>query len=239
MSNHRILNTNDHADLRVHTGDGAQFGDAAMAALVMPDEFRQVQAHYPIVFRRDNDTGKFAALALFGFENGENLFLDGDKWDARYRPLAISIQPFLIGQAPGGDGEGQVHIDMDHPRVSSNGEGTRLFDESLRPTPYLDDISSKLGSLHEGYRASGDFYEALARYDLLEPFTFEVPLSNGSRHSLVGFHMIDEDKLRALDGDALGALHADGYLLPIFMAVASLSNLTALVERKDAKESRG
>lgn len=238
MSNHQILNTKDHAELRVHTEVGAQFGDTAMAALIVPDEFRQVQAHFPIVFRRDNESGQFAALALFGFENGENLFLDGSKWDARYRPLSISIQPFLVGQAPGGDGEGQVHIDMDHPRIATNGEGTRLFDESLRATPYLEDITRKLGSLHAGYQASGGFYEALARHDLLEPFTFEVPLSNGSKHSLVGFHMIDEDKLRGLDGDALGALHVEGHLLPIFMAVASLSNLTSLVERKDAKEGR-
>ncbi|MFW2350964.1 SapC family protein [Qipengyuania sp.] len=239
MSNHQILNTADHATLRVHTGAGARFGDAAMAALVVPDEFRQLQAHYPIVFRRDNESGKFTALALFGFENGENLFLDGDNWDARYRPLSIAVQPFLVGRAPDGEGEGQVHIDMDHPRVASDGEGTLLFDENGRPTPFLEDISGKLGALHAGYQASAGFYEALARYELLEPFTFEVPLSNGSKHSLVGFHMIAEDRLRALDGEALGALHAEGHLLPIFMAVASLSNLSTLVERKDAKESRG
>lgn len=238
MSNHQILNTAEHADLRVHTGAGAQFGDDAMAALVVPEEFREVQAHYPIVFRRDNQGG-FTALALFGFENGENLFLDGEAWDARYRPLSIAIQPFLVGRAPDGAGEAQVHIDMDHPRIATGGEGMRLFDEGGQATPFLDDIAGKLGALHAGYQASGSFFEALARYELLEPFTFEVPLSNGSKHSLVGFHMIDEDKLRGLDGDALGALHAEGHLLPIFMAVASLSNLTALVERKDAKENRG
>ncbi|WP_417819001.1 SapC family protein [Tritonibacter scottomollicae] len=239
MSNHQILNTTDHADLRVYTGAGAQFGDTAMAALVVPEEFRQVQAHYPIVFRRDGESSKFTALALFGFENGENLFLEGETWDARYRPLSIAVQPFLVGQAPDGEGEGQVHIDMGHPRISASGEGTRVFDESGRPTPLLEDITRKLGALHVGYQASGDFYDSLARYELLEPFTFEVPLSTGSKHSLVGFHMIDEDRLRALDSEALGALHKDGHLMPIFMALASLSNLTELVVRKDAKESRG
>ncbi len=239
MSNHQILNTADHAELRVHTGAGAEFGDAAMAALVVPEEFRQAQAHYPIVFRRDAESGAFTGLALFGFENGENLFLDGDTWDARYRPLSIAIQPFLVGQAPDGEGEGQVHVDMAHPRIARNGEGTRVFDEHGKPTPMLETISEQLGQLHGGYQASGSFYDALARYQLLEPFSFEVPLSNGSKHSLVGFHMIDEEKLRALDGDALGSLHAEGHLLPIFMAVASLSNLSELVVRKDAKENRG
>lgn len=239
MSNHQILNTGDHADLRVHTDAGAQFGDATMAALIVPEEFRQVQAHYPIVFRRDAESDRFTALALFGFENGENLFLKGDRWAARYRPLAMAVQPFLVGRTPDGEGAGQVHIDMDHPRIAKGGEGTRVFDETGRATPLLEDMSAKLGLLHDGYQASGAFYDALARYELLEPFTFEVPLSDGSKHSLVGFHMIAEDRLRTLDAEALGALHADGMLMPIFMAVASLSNLTALVERREAKEARG
>ena len=239
MTNHEVLNTADHAELRVRTEAGTALGDAVMAALVVPQEFRQVQAHYPIVFRRDAETGEFSALALFGFENGENLFLGEDAWDARYIPLSISVRPFLIGRSRDEGGEAQVHIDMDHPRIASHGEGTRVFDEHGKPTPFLEEISGKLGLLHAGYQTSGSFYDALARYELLEPFTFEVPLSSGAKHSLVGFHMINEENLRALDGDALGALHAEGHLMPIFMALASLSNLSALVERKNAEESRG
>ena len=74
---------------------------------------------------------------------------------------------------------------------------------------------------------------------MLEPFSFEVSLANGAKNTHVGFHMINEDKLQQLDGDALGALHADGHLMPIFMAVASLSNLSELVERKNRREARG
>ena len=239
MSTHQVLNSAEHAELRVHTGASATLGDGVMAALVVPQEFRQVQVHYPIVFRRDNDSGRFSALALFGFESGENLFLLEDSWDARYLPLSISIRPFLVGRSSDADGQAQVHIDMAHPRVATGGEGTRVFDEHGLPTPLLEDVSEKLGLLHEGYEASGQFFEALARYDLLEPFTFDVPLSSGSKHSLVGFHMINEDKLRALDADALGALQTDGHLMPIFMALASLSNLAELVVRKNAKENRG
>ncbi len=239
MSNHQILNNADHSDLRVHTEAGAALGDDVMAAIIVPQEFRQVQVHYPIVFRRDNDTGRFSALALFGFESGENLFLLEAGWDARYLPLSISIRPFLVGRASDDDGQAQIHIDMDHPRIAEGGEGTRVFDEQGLLTPFLEDISEKLGLLHEGYETSTQFFEALERYELLEPFVFEVPLTNGSKNSLVGFHMINEDKLRALDADALGSLQSDGHLMPIFMAIASLSNLAELAARKDTKESRG
>lgn len=239
MSNHQILNPANHAQLRVHIGADAAFGDNVMACLTVPAEFRSVQAHYPIVFRRDITTGAFSALALFGFENGENLFLDGDRWDARYKPLAQSIQPFLIGRS-GPDAEtAQVHIDMASPRVSTNGEGMRVFDEDGRPTPYLEAMAGRLGDLDHGYRQSTDFYAALERYNLLEPFTLEVPLNDGSRHSLVGYHIIAEDQLAALDGTALADLQAKGYLMPIYMVLASLPQFGDLIARKNKRLARG
>ena len=239
MSNHQIVNSTEHRDVRVHVEPAERHGDGVMATLVVPGEFRRVQAEFPIVFRRNQEDGSFMALALFGFEQGENLFLDGDGWHARYRPLSLAIQPFLIGRPADGQGEGQVHIDMDHPRISTDDTGTRLFDEDGGTTRYLEEIAGMLGELHVGLEGSGDFFAALDRHALLEPFTLEVPLSDGSKNSLVGFHIVNEDKLRALDGDALGDLHAAGHLMPLFMAIASLSQLSRLVERKDARTRNG
>ena len=237
MSNHQILDSKTHLDLRIDTSAGASLGDGVMATLVVPDEFRRVQAEFPIVFRRDVENGQFSALALFGFEAGENLFVSEGRWDAGYKPLSLAIQPFLIGQLQ--TGEGQVHVNMDHPRISTSGEGTRVFDEHGQATPYLERIAEMLGELHVGYQASGDFIAALERHQLLEPFSLEVPLSDGSQHSLVGFHIVDEENLRALDGDALADLHGAGHLMPIFMALASLSHFSELVARKDKKQTDG
>ena len=202
-----------------------------MACLTVPYEFRRVQACFPIVFRKDLESKAFSALALFGFTNGENLFLKDGKWDAPYKPLALAIQPFLVGRAKDEQGQSQVHIDMAHPRVSKTGEGIRVFDEHGAPTPYLEKVAENLGLLDAGYRASGDFFAALLRHDLLEPFTVEIPLKDGSKNSLVGFHTINEEKLRALAAEALGELHGAGFLMPIFMALASLSHLNELVSR--------
>jgi hypothetical protein len=235
MSNHQILDPVRHADLRIHTGASARFGDNVMACLATPREFRDVQAHYPIVFRRDINSGTFSPLALFGFENGENLFLKGELWDARYRPLAQAIQPFLIGRPATEGGVAQVHIDISSPRISITGEGMRVFDPDGRPTPYLEAMATQLAELEEGYRQSPEFCATLERLGLLEPFTLEVPLKDGSRHSLVGYHIIAEEQLSALEGSDLAYLQARGYLLPIFMAVASLSHFGDLVARKNAR----
>jgi hypothetical protein len=241
MAEHALLTVEDHRDLRVHTERGAALGDAVMCSIVVPTEFRSVQDEYPILFRLNAERDRFTALAMFGFDTGENLFLDGSKWDARYLPLAMDIQPFLIGGSPLGSGDKQVHIDMASPRIAGDGgaEGMRLFDEDRRPTPYLESITDKLGALDDGYQGSADFFAALERHKLLEPLTLEITLDDGSTNRLVGFHGIDEDRLRELDPATLGELHADDHLMPIFMALASLGRLRELIARKNRRIGHG
>lgn len=240
MSRHAILTRDEHKDLRVRVDSSAELGDCVMTAFTVPFEFRRIQNEFPILFRRDNATGRFSALALLGFESGENLFLDGDKWDADYKPLSMAIQPFLVGRPADGDGPAQVHIDLDHPRiVGKGGEGILLFDASGHPTPFLDRIGAMLGELDAGYRASESFFAALERYELLEPFSLDVELRDGSKHRMVGYHLINEDKLRALEAGAIAELHSEGHLMPIFMALASLANLVRMIERKNRRNANG
>lgn len=240
MSNHAVLDSKLHRDLRVRTGVSVELGDCVMACLTVPSEFRRVQNEFPILFRRDLESGRFSALALFGFENGENLFLEEGRWNARYRPLAMSIQPFLVGKPADDTGPAQVHIDLGHARIASDGEeGIRPFDDLGQPTPYLEAVIASLDELDQGFRASGDFYAALERYELLEPFSLDIELRDGSKHRLVGYHLIDEEKLRALEPGAMAELHSAEYLMPIFMALASLANLSGLIERKNRKLGHG
>lgn len=238
MTDHAILTPEAHGELRIRTGSAERLGDGAMYAITVPSEFRQVQNEYPILFRMNPERDGFTALAMLGFETGENLYLEGETWDAAHKPLSIDIQPFLIGGAPSDTGGKQVHIDMASPRIGA-GEGMRVFDEDGRPTPYLESIIDKLGALDAGYRESHDFFDALRRYELLEPLILEVTLDDGSTNRLVGFHVIDEARLQALDAVALGELHAGGHLMPIFMALASLANLSALIARKNRRARNG
>ena len=240
MPNHQILTHEAHAELRVLTQAGAALGDAVMVCLTVPSEFRRLATDYPILFRQDDASGAFSALALLGFEPGENLYLDGDHWDATNRPLAMAVQPFLVGRSRDGEGPGQVHIDMEHPRVASghaNADGgVKLFEPSGVPTPYLEQIADMLGALDAGYRASSDYFAALSRYDLIEPFSMDVTLNSGAMHRLVGYHLVAEEKLAALEPGALAELHGAGHLLPTYMALASLGNLAQLVRRKNRRD---
>ncbi len=235
MTSHQIVNPADHGDLRITVEARSDLGDGAMSCLAVPAEFRRLAAEYPILFYFDGEQRKFSAIALFGFEPGENLFLADGEWQATCRPLAMAVQPFLVGRPRDDGSPSQVHVDMNHPRISDSGEGVRVFDDAGQPTPYLEEIANQLAALDEEYRASGEFFATLDRYELLEPFSMDVTLDDGAMHRLVGYHLINEDKLQALESGVLTELHAAGYLQMIYMALASLGNLAKLVRMKNRR----
>jgi hypothetical protein len=228
MNNAVLLNNIDHQDLRVITKRGAVYGDDMKSALTFPVEFRNVQAHYPIVFHKAAD-GQFQSIALFGFQDKENLFLGPHGWDAAYVPLTVERQPFLIGFS---DREPLVHIDLASPRVSRT-EGEALFREYGGTTEFLERMSSVLLTIHQGLEAAPVFIDALLQHDLLESFVLDVELNDGSQHRLTGFYTINEEHLGALDAGALERMHKAGYLQAIYMAIASLSHFRDLIERRN------
>ena len=229
MANTVLLNNVDHKDLRVITSRGAEYGDKVMFALTFPSEFRDLQSHYPIVFRKAGDGAAFEALALFGFQEGENLFLNRNRWDATYVPLAIERQPFLIGI--GGE-ELMVHVDLDNPRLSAT-TGEPVFLAHGGTTEFLERMNSMLLTIHQGLQSMPPFVAALLEHQLLESFVLDVELDDGSQNRLAGFYTINEEKLAGLGGDVLERMNKAGYLQAIYMVVASLSNFRTLIDRKN------
>lgn len=238
MPNPVLLNNIDHAAMRVIPTRGAAYGDNVMSALTWPDEFRTLQAHYPIVFQQDGKGG-YDALALFGFQQGENLFLDGagheERWDAAEIPLSVQRQPFMIGTD--GD-ELMVHVDLDSPRLSRE-HGEPLFLPQGGNSDYTEHMASVLRAVHLGLQGARSFTGALLEHELLESFFLDVTLDDGSVNRLAGFHTIHEERLAALDGAALTRLHQAGHLQAIYMVLASLSQFRALIDRKNKRDAAG
>lgn len=229
-----LLNQIDHHALRVDTGHGAGLGDEVMYVQTFPGEFRSVQANYPIVVGKTAD-GEFQPLALFGLREGENLFLDGARWDATYIPLAVQRQPFLIGSS---GGELLMHIDLDNPRVGVE-KGELLFLPHGGTSEYLERMSSTLHAIHQGLQENPRFIAALLEHELLEPFMLDVQLDDGSESRLSGFYGIDEDRLRQLDGASFAALGEAGHLEPIYMMLASVTRFRNLIDRVNRARAAG
>ncbi len=233
MSQYEILDKEKHRHLRIKTGYGATLGDAAMYMMTYPMEFRDIQSCYPILFTKDPNTGGFFAAAVLGFEANQNLFLQDHRWDASYVPAMARRQPFLIATGPEGDDRTPVvSLDMDHPRVSQD-EGEALFDSQGRTTEFLDQKIALLDKLHHGLQHGKGFVDTLLRHELLEQITLDIAFNDGSKQTLQGFYSIAEERLYQLQGDVLESLNQAGYLQPVFMAVASLSRMRDVIERRN------
>lgn len=233
MSQFEILDKDKHRQVRIKTGYGAALGDAVMYAMTYPMEFRDIQSCYPILFTKDPNTGGFFAAAIMGFEPDQNLFLHDGGWDAPYVPAMLQRQPFLI--ATGGDGGNEnpvVSLDLDHPRVSQD-EGETLFDGQGAPSDFLNQKIALLDKLHRGLQHGNGFIDTLLQHELLEEITLDIAFNDGSKKSVQGFYCIAEERLYRLKGDALESLNKAGYLQPVFMAVASLSRMRDVIERRN------
>lgn len=238
MPNHVLLNNVEHKDLKVITTRSAEYGDNKQYAITFSWEFRSIQADYPILFRKGVEVGEFIPVALFGFEEDENLFLNDAGWDANYIPLTVEQEPFLIGfqqSASGGDAANEpvIHVDLDSPRIS-NTEGQAVFEAHGGISPYLDRVNSVLNTINEGYAVHQLFIRELVEHGLLETVAVDIELNDGSKNRLMGFYTINEGALYDLGGDILGSLNEKGFLEPIYMAIASLSNIRSLIDRKNA-----
>jgi len=234
MSSIEKLNNVQHAELRVITGFGPEYGDNVMFVPVYPNEFRGLQSCYPLLFFKDPQSGSFHPIALLGFEEGENLFLENGGWDAPYIPLMVQRGPLMIGFEESSDADAPtpvVAIDMQHAKVSQS-EGERLFLEHGGYSPYLDRLTAIMEAIHEGHRLADTLAETLVSLDLITSCDLQITLDNGAQHQLAGFYMLNDEALLGLDDAGLQVLSERGILAAAFLMFASQSQLQSLIRRK-------
>ena len=77
----------------------------------------------------------------------------------------------------------------------------------------------------------------MVELDLVEAITMDITLADGSKNQLLGFSAINEDRVRALSGDALADFSERGFLMPLFMMLASLSNVARLIRLKEQAQA--
>ncbi len=237
---HQLLNNIEHRNLRVDSKPALTYGENSHFAMIVPAEIVTAKNFFPLFIYKDGSTGKFFFSAIFGFQEGENLFLDDKGWHSEYIPLSIARKPFLIGQQEAIE-NGQkivkrvINIDMGSPRVNAGGE--RVFTDSGESTPYLDNIARVLEMLHHGIIESDQLINKLIDYDLLEPMSLKLVFNEHRKYELHHLYTIKSDALNALDDSKVMGLFRDGSLEKIYALVHSQARISTLIRLKNERDA--
>ena len=242
MNKRVLLNNVEHGKLRVVTRHGREFGDCANQVLIFPTEFEDVQREYPILFRR-NAEGEFQAVALTGLDRDENLFLEGDRWQARYVPAVQRRGPFSIGIQERRDAgepqqEAMIHVDLDDPRISTT-EGEPLFLAQGGNSPHLEGIARTLRVIYEGLEIEKPMFRTFEEMGLIQPITLEMQLSETEKYKVPDVFTISSEGMSQLQGEGLERLYRSGLLRTAFFVISSLGNLSRIIELKNSKRAAG
>lgn len=240
MARHEMLNNVTHKDLRVITRHGAQYGENVGTVVTFPTEYGDVQRDYPIFFRKDPASGEYQSVALLGFQQDENLFLDENGWTASYVPAIFARGPFFIGRGQGesSDGSGPpltILVDLDDPRVSQT-EGEPVFLPHGGNTRYVERIATILRALNAGVEASKQMFAAFQEHNLIEPVNLEIRTSEEEQINVRGLETISADRLRNLNGEALEKLNRAGFLQGAYLVLNSLPNVQRLVDMRQKRQ---
>ena len=228
------LDNVEHAALKLRRGHGSPFGEGVNQVAVFASEFLEVQREYPILFTRGED-GALQGVAILGLERDENLFLEGNRWDANYLPALFARGPFLIGFS---GSEPIIHVDLAHPRIAGEGEdGDPVFLAQGGSGPVLEAAMAALRAIHIGSVAAPVMTKLFDELGLGESVSMEVQLSDTAAINFDGYLAITSEQLAALDAEALGRLSAAGLLDVAIYAAASLGTMNHLAARKRRKDA--
>jgi hypothetical protein len=235
MTSNVPLDKDTHRNLKVDPRPSEAYGDNIGMIGVVPREFARLVGHYPIFLRRTPTKDAFECGVVLGFGNTENLFLTGEGWDAHYVPLNIQRQPFAVFSRPE-DGNLVVTVDMDSPRLSRE-TGEPLFLGDGEPSDHMKRITGALNEMVQGARIGFEYTAKLEELGLIEKVGIDLQFADGSKLKLDGLYSISREKLQGLAGEQLAELRNLGYLEWIYIQLASLVHMNALLARKNQRNA--
>lgn len=201
-------------------------------------EFLDACREYPVIFVRagSDEAGQplVAPMAALGLAAGENLYLDGGRWDADYVPAQLKTYPFAVAQV---DAE-RVALCIDRGCADlSEDAGAPLFEADGQPAEFVAEMQQLLTQLEGEVVRTQRVCRRLMELELLQDMRLDVTLPDGRPLRVDGFLAVNEDRLLKLPDATLAELHRSGILALIHAHRISLGNLRRLAERRARKQA--
>lgn len=199
-------------------------------------EFPQLAANFPIVFLQTSEE-QYSVFALCGLKKDENVFVDAEgKWQAPYVPLTIRRYPFVFARDQRENSENYVLCIDEESGLLSEQEGTPLFTSNGEKSELLERAMAFGKTYQRSAKMSTQLCEQLVRYDLLQPFSFQLKGKDEKKLKISGLSSVDEKKLNQLSDEDFLEIRKSGALPLIYMHLFSLGRIRALVDQAIARQ---
>jgi len=228
------LSSSQHAKYKSRPSDKAPYLAGANAIPLTIDEFVTAQRHFPIVF----SSGEVPVpLALMGLNDGVNVFIDdeGKPVNPVYIPAYVRRYPFLLARLDQKAEELSLCFDPTSDLIGEGGKGGNALFEDDKPTESLTAILKFCEDFEIAAQRTNAFVKELQEMDLLIDGEVTIQPGDAAQPFLYrGFRMVDEEKMREMNGDTLRKINQNGILPLIYAHLFSLPQIREIFGRQMA-----
>jgi len=224
------LNKETHLNLTVDRSKNYAHVKGEHLLPVVVHEFSALCTEFPIVYVKNSATGQFQAVAVMGFETGENLFCGENAWQASYVPSCLQSYPFRFVNDQNDTKNMMIAFDEESALVGEGGEH-RLFDDEGIETEYLKSRGASMMRHLEHSEVTKGFVNELSKLELLVQKNLNVDI-DGKPVTIGGIYTVDEKKLNELNADAFEDLRKRGFLAAIYAQMISINQVPRLAKLK-------
>lgn len=224
-----------HKNKKVKQIDSFVFAKNVNMASIMVHEFSRASSIYPIVFIEDKANDTFKPVVLFGFEEGENLFVDSEnKWHGSYIPAIIRRYPFALAKIDNDNNTYTVCIDEQSEFVNEQ-EGQSLFDDD-KPAEVMERVKRYLAELQQMDAFTEEFCKYMVGKNMFTPLNMKIKVKDEIKN-ITGAYIINEDRLNSFSNETYIEMRERKYIPVIYSHLSSLSQIERLIGFKDKQSS--
>lgn len=225
------LSSSVHAGYRSRPSETAPFLVHNHAVPITVDEFVAVQRFYPIVFSAGENP---VPLALMGLNEGVNVFVedDGKVRGELYMPAYVRRYPFMLARLAPDAQELSLCFDPTSGLVGDFEEGDALFEDG-KPSETTNSILKFCEEFELSAQRTVAFMTELKASGLLMDGEVSIQPAGAEQPFVYrGFQMVNEEKLRELEGDDLKKMNQNGMLPLILAHLFSVSQVREIFARQ-------
>jgi len=233
------LDTEEHRTHGFKVNTGFDFAAGDMLAPVLLAELTRILPHYPLVFRRQAENGRFQLNVLLGFKPGGNLFVDAqNQWHPDcYVPSVYRSYPFVMKKVRKDGGvRGLICFDRRSGLYRENPDPqqreVRFFDDDGHLQPGMKKLVTLLEKTTHNREVTQAAVDALADAQVLVPWEVRAVRGGEPPETVIqGLYRIDEAALNSLDADSLLSLQRNHALTAAYAQLLSMDRIRPLRQK--------